>query len=197
MTTANKFPGSSLLIQRSVVAVSWAPTTAYAIGQYVSNSGNIYRCATAGTSAASGGPTTTGTGISDGAGGLTWNFVVATGGFITVACMRKTDFTVNNEAVDITNKTDGAWKQIQNFGVQSMSIGADGPFTDDTSHNLVMQDVMNKSIVPYKIITGRGDVFTGSFFAQSIQRTGEYNKEEQFALKLESAAAITYTPSPT
>ena len=45
---------------------AWAPSTAYAVGNTVSNGGNVYRCTTAGTSAASGGPTGTGTGIADG-----------------------------------------------------------------------------------------------------------------------------------
>jgi hypothetical protein len=50
----------------STAAPAWAASTAYTVGQYRTNGANQYRCTTAGTSASSGGPTGTGTGISDG-----------------------------------------------------------------------------------------------------------------------------------
>lgn len=43
----------------------WAVSKAYVLNQQVINGGNVYKCTTAGTSAASGGPTGTGTGITD------------------------------------------------------------------------------------------------------------------------------------
>lgn len=45
---------------------TWAALTAYVSGNTVINSGRVYRCTTGGTSAASGGPSATGTGITDG-----------------------------------------------------------------------------------------------------------------------------------
>jgi len=56
-----------------VTTTNWAGTTAYSLNQYVNNGGNVYRCTVAGTSAGSGGPSGTGTGIVD--GGVTWNYV--------------------------------------------------------------------------------------------------------------------------
>ena len=47
-------------------ADSWAALTAYAVGDWVTNGGNVYHCITAGTSASSGGPTTTSLNITDG-----------------------------------------------------------------------------------------------------------------------------------
>ena len=44
---------------------AWVVLTAYLVGDHVSNGGNVYICTTAGTSAASGGPSGTGTGIVD------------------------------------------------------------------------------------------------------------------------------------
>lgn len=59
----------------SYSANAWAGTTAYTVGQRVRNGGNVYICTTAGTSAASGGPTGTGSGITDGS--VVWNYVQA------------------------------------------------------------------------------------------------------------------------
>lgn len=54
-------PGGNIL-----EGMQWLSSTAYATQQQVLNGGNIYRCITAGTSASSGGPTTTSTNITDG-----------------------------------------------------------------------------------------------------------------------------------
>lgn len=48
----------------------WQPNTTYRLRDLVSNNYNIYECATAGTSAASGGPTGTSDSITDGT--ITW-----------------------------------------------------------------------------------------------------------------------------
>jgi hypothetical protein len=52
---------------------NWAASTLYALTEQVINGGLVYKCTTAGISAASGGPTTTGTGIADGA--AVWSYV--------------------------------------------------------------------------------------------------------------------------
>jgi len=51
---------------QGLLSQPWAASTAYLLNQQVSIGGNVYRCTTAGTSASSGGPTGTGSGISDG-----------------------------------------------------------------------------------------------------------------------------------
>lgn len=57
---------------------SWTATTAYTVGEHVTNDTGpvkIYKCITAGTSAGSGGPTGTGAAITDGT--VTWTYVGA------------------------------------------------------------------------------------------------------------------------
>lgn len=56
-------------------SAAWAPTTAYLVGDRVTNSGNVYVCSTAGTSAGSGGPVGTGVGEVDGT--AAWDFLGA------------------------------------------------------------------------------------------------------------------------
>lgn len=57
---------------------AWTASTAYELGDIVSNdSGKLYRCVSAGTSASSGGPTGTSTGITDGT--ATWDYWCASG----------------------------------------------------------------------------------------------------------------------
>jgi uncharacterized phage protein gp47/JayE len=54
---------------------AWAATTAYIVGDRRSNGGNSYICITAGTSAGSGGPTTTSSDITDGT--VHWRYLGA------------------------------------------------------------------------------------------------------------------------
>lgn len=64
--------GTTCHIQ-GLVSQTWTISTVYATGQQVHNGGNVYLCTTGGTSAGSGGPTGTGTGITDGA--CVWDYV--------------------------------------------------------------------------------------------------------------------------
>lgn len=58
------------------VSTTWTLSTAYVVGNVVTNdTGKLYICTVAGTSAGSGGPTGTGLAITD--GGVTWNYVGA------------------------------------------------------------------------------------------------------------------------
>lgn len=52
---------------------AWIASTAVVVGQLNTNGGNTYQCTTAGTTAASGGPTGTGTAITDGT--AVWQYV--------------------------------------------------------------------------------------------------------------------------
>lgn len=54
-------------------ASAWAGSTAYSIGARVHVNGNVYNCVTNGTSASSGGPSGTGTNITDGS--AAWDYV--------------------------------------------------------------------------------------------------------------------------
>lgn len=66
-----------LYLHQSNYGPAWAASTAYALGALASNGGNLYRVTAAGTSASSGGPTGTGSSITDGT--VTWTYVQAVG----------------------------------------------------------------------------------------------------------------------
>lgn len=70
-----------------VVTAAWVLSTPYIVGARVTNAGRVYRCSTAGTSAASGGPSTTADAITDGT--VTWRFLGAGTGDVDVlaACV--------------------------------------------------------------------------------------------------------------
>lgn len=58
---------------QGLVSQAWQASTAYVLNQQVNINSRVYKCTTAGTSASSGGPSGTGTGISDGS--CVWDYV--------------------------------------------------------------------------------------------------------------------------
>jgi hypothetical protein len=58
---------------QGLVSMPWSATTTVAAGYHMHNGGNVYLCTTGGTTAGSGGPTGTGTGIADGS--AVWSYV--------------------------------------------------------------------------------------------------------------------------
>ena len=67
---------AAVAVMNYIAPTAWQATTAYTVGVLKTNGGKIYRCATAGTSAGSGGPSGTTSGIVDGT--CTWDYI-ATG----------------------------------------------------------------------------------------------------------------------
>lgn len=68
--------GGSTCHAQGIVAMAWQASTAVSVGDYFTNdSGKLYVCSSAGTTASSGGPTGTSTGITDGT--AEWDYVQA------------------------------------------------------------------------------------------------------------------------
>lgn len=74
-------PGTTCHVQGDHSAL-WQASRSYIVNEKASNGVNLYICTTAGTSAASGGPSGTGNGIVD--GGAVWNFARAGTGDVTL-----------------------------------------------------------------------------------------------------------------
>jgi uncharacterized phage protein gp47/JayE len=110
-------------------AKGWAPTTAYVLGDIRANDSRIYRCSTAGTSAASGGPTGTGTDITD--NGAHWRYLGAGTGYVTVSAEAEgTGATVANAYALTTIVTPVAgWSNVTN--ILDAVIGAEDESSAD------------------------------------------------------------------
>lgn len=73
ITFARALSSASVAVTDFGASSAWLPSTAVVVNQMASNGGNVYICTTAGTTAASGGPTGTGSGITDGT--AVWTYV--------------------------------------------------------------------------------------------------------------------------
>lgn len=98
-----------------VALTAWAGSTAYSAGDRRTNGGNAYLCITSGTSAASGGPTTTAANITDGT--AHWKFLGLGSGAVDVTARATVTGPIVAVAGDIAqiDSPSGGWDGVINL----------------------------------------------------------------------------------
>lgn len=119
------------------------------------------------------------------------------GSYSTVAGARSKGMTINAEAVDVTNSdSTNQWRELlSGAGVKSLSASLAGVFEDDAAFNQAVSYCLNNTIRSWQIIASGLGTFEGLFQISSLDFSGDYNKEEEYSFKLESAGPITFTAS--
>ncbi len=120
--------------------------------------------------------------ISDGA---------ATPAYVTVAGLRTTQMSVNGEAVNVTTKDSGGWRELlSGAGVRSVSVSAAGIFTGSAAETSVRAKALNGVIADYELSFESGERMRGKFLVTRLDYAGDYNGERSYALNLESSGAV-------
>lgn len=113
--------------------------------------------------------------------------------FMTVAGMRSTSLTINSEAVEITSKDSGGWRELLSAaGIRRLSLSGSGVFTDSVAESALRAKAMAGDIGRYRIVFESGDAFLGDFLVTSLDYSGDHNGERTYTLALESSGVITY-----
>ena len=116
------------------------------------------------------------------------------GTMTTIGGMRSTSMTLNDEAVDITNKDSGSQRELLPAGgILSMSITASGVFTDSTAEQTLRSAYGTSTFKSYNVIVPDLGTYAGTFMVASLEYAGEYNGEATYSVTLESSGAITFT----
>lgn len=114
--------------------------------------------------------------------------------FQTVGAMRSTSLSINNEAIDVTDKDVMPWRELLEGGIRSLDATLEGIVSDSSTLATLRSAVMTGQIRHCKIVSALGDTWTGKFQIQTCERTGPHDKEETYSIKLASSGVITYTP---
>ena len=122
--------------------------------------------------------------------------------FTTVAGLRTTGLTMNEETVDVTNKDSNGFRELLDGRiVQSMQLQAEGVFKDDTTFTKLRTLFLAGTNEEYQLVipgasAGAAGTFEGPFRITSLEVAGDYNNEVNFSITLESAAEIAFTDLP-
>lgn len=116
------------------------------------------------------------------------------GGATTVAGLRTTSMTLNNQMVDVTTKDNAPYRTLlEDGGIRSMTISGGGVFTDAASEETIRGYAVANTINAMTLAFPNGDKFEGSFQITSYERAGAHDGEETYALTLESSGQVTFT----
>ena len=111
--------------------------------------------------------------------------------FATVAGMRTTQMSVNGEAVNVTSKDSGGWRELlSGAGVRSVSVAASGIFTGSAAEVRVKSNALAGQIDDYELSFESGERLRGRFLVTRLDYSGDYNGERNYALSLESSGAV-------
>lgn len=115
----------------------------------------------------------------------------ATPAYVTVAGLRTTQMSVNGEAVNVTTKDSGGWRELlSGAGVRSVSVSAAGIFTGSAAETSVRAKALNGAIADYELSFESGERMRGKFLVTRLDYAGDYNGERSYALNLESSGAV-------
>ncbi len=113
------------------------------------------------------------------------------GTYTTIAACKSHTLTVNSEIVDVTEKSV-LWRElIENAGISSVSIKAQGILTNSASYTFLKDAVIVGQLINCKMVSNTGEIYAGAFQITSFESSGEYNGAELVAFNLESANTTT------
>ena len=112
--------------------------------------------------------------------------------YTTIAGLRTTQLSVSGEAVNVTSKDSGGWRELlSGAGVRSVSVSAAGIFTGSAGEVKVRTHVLTGIIDDYELSFESGERMRGRFLLARLDYAGDYNGERNYAISLESSGAVT------
>ncbi len=111
--------------------------------------------------------------------------------YATVAGLRTTQMSVNGEAIVVTTKDSGGWRQLlSGAGVRSVSVSGAGVFTGSVAELRVKASALTGVLDDYRLAFEGGDTMTGKFLVSRLDYAGDFNGERSYTLSLESSGAV-------
>lgn len=109
----------------------------------------------------------------------------------TVAGMRTTQMSINGEAVVITHKESGGWRELlSGAGVRSVSVSASGIFLGSDAEARLSANALAGLLDDYELSFEDGARMRGKFLVTRLDHAGDFNGERTYALALESSGAV-------
>lgn len=111
--------------------------------------------------------------------------------FATVAGLRTTQMSINGEAVNVTTKDSGGWRELlSGAGVRSVSVAGAGIFTGSAAEARVQGHALSGTLDDYELAFESGARMRGRFVVTRLDHSGDYNGERGYTLALESSGAV-------
>jgi TP901-1 family phage major tail protein len=111
--------------------------------------------------------------------------------FVTVAGLKTTQLAINGDAVAITNKDSGGWRELlSGAGVRSVSVAASGIFTGSSAETQVRSLALSGELQNYELSFESGERMRGKFLVTRLEYAGDFNGERNYTIALESSGEV-------
>ena len=111
--------------------------------------------------------------------------------YTTVAGLRTTQCAINGDAVNVTSKDSGGWRDLlSGAGIRSVSVAAAGIFTGSAAEAAVQGHALAGTIAPYQLTFESGARLEGRFLVTRLDHAGDHNGERSYTIALESSGAV-------
>lgn len=112
-------------------------------------------------------------------------------GYSTVAGLRTTQLSINGDAVVVTNKGSGGWRELlSGAGVRSVSVSGAGVFTGSAAEMRIKASALAGTLDDYELSFESGERLRGRFLVARLDYAGDFNGERSYTLALESSGAV-------
>jgi TP901-1 family phage major tail protein len=109
----------------------------------------------------------------------------------TMAGLRTTQLSINGEAVVVTNKGSGGWRELlSGAGVRSVSVSGAGVFTGSAAEARLKAHALSGTLADYELSFEGGERMQGRFLVARLDYAGDFNGERSYTLALESSGAV-------
>ena len=109
----------------------------------------------------------------------------------TVAGLRTTQMSINGDAVVVTHKQSGGWRDLlSGAGTRSVSVSAAGIFLGSNAEQSIRAHALAGTIEDYELSFEDGAKLRGRFLVQRLDYAGDFNGERNYTLQLESSGPV-------
>ena len=109
----------------------------------------------------------------------------------TVAGLRTTQMAINGDAVVVTHKDSGGWRELlSGAGTRSVSVSAAGIFLGSAAEAAIRAHALGGTIDQYELSFEGGERLHGKFLVQRLDYAGDFNGERTYTLQLESSGPV-------
>lgn len=112
--------------------------------------------------------------------------------FQTIAGLRTTQMSIASEAVAVTNKGSGGWRELlSEGGVRHVSVSGAGVFTGSSAETQLKTQALGGIVATYELSFESGEKLRGPFLVTRLDYAGDFGGERTYTLSLESAGPVT------
>lgn len=111
--------------------------------------------------------------------------------FSTIAGLRTTQMSIASEAVVVTNKGSGGWRELlSQAGVRQVSVSGAGVFNGSAAEAQLKAHALGGVVASYQLSFESGETMTGPFLVTRLDYAGDFGGERTYTLSLESAGPV-------